>query len=553
MDARNDDQVSLEHIEGIYLRIVQISFDDKCNLKNMAMLFKKHYMLYLSTLTGQSALDQASRDILFGQISKFKSTELFGTDGDKMVIDAIANDIHSNGELLKALANRDDESIKDFVDRMVQINIDFQSINSKSKDTLPTFPIRTSLFASERNIIRNQKNNSASIVPETLDPAYQSHEVVVLNIPVVGTRETCPDFTGFAEELALLENLSQQKILITGAPGSGKSALVDQYALNMLRLHQADQKLGYARVFIIDVDTDKHSGKQDTVLNFFKLLARELGFKTDGPEQIMVGAVYQKLEAWAPYLMIFDGAQEFKDVQPFLPKCRHIITSRNPNFANTYKPVLLDGLSLQDSRTYLLNTLSNRYPNNPPCNTTDVDNFCLLIGCHPQTLAQSVEIIADSDNDVSAIDLVGCLQHKIINKTSIWDTVVEIGAQLALVNPIILETLKVCALIAELRDNREVEMKLLAAVIKKTNVESREHVALLRQYGVVFNSKNPGFICMSKPVCTIISLAMTAEERMQFQGRIKEAIHIGGYDMKLFKFVSATYSILDSHNTKGYK
>jgi len=97
MDARNDDLISLEHIEYIYVRIIKISFDDTCNLKNMAMLFINRYITYLSSLSGKSPLDKAIRNILISQLSKFKSSELFGSDSDKIVIDAIVNDINNNG------------------------------------------------------------------------------------------------------------------------------------------------------------------------------------------------------------------------------------------------------------------------------------------------------------------------------------------------------------------------------------------------------------------------------------------------------------------------
>src|SRR6185369_12365993 len=87
-------------------------------------------------------------------------------------------------------------------------------------------------------------------------------------------------------------------------------------------------------------------------------------------------------------LLVFDGAAEPTRLRPWLPDAGHVlITSRNPNWAETATPVELDGFTRAES----LRLLASRLPGLDP---DSADGLAEALGDLPLALASAALVLA---------------------------------------------------------------------------------------------------------------------------------------------------------------
>ncbi len=161
-----------------------------------------------------------------------------------------------------------------------------------------------------------------------------------------------PNFTGRVD---LLDRLSEalasgeraaftQTSAITGLGGVGKTQLALEYSYR----HADD----YQVVWWV------RSEEPSTLAADYAGLAARLDLpeKNAKDQRVIVEAVRCWLEQNGGWLLVFDNAQEPEDLKDYLPRTGRghvIITSRNPNWGGTAKPLLVDVFSREESIEFL--------------------------------------------------------------------------------------------------------------------------------------------------------------------------------------------------------
>ena len=162
-----------------------------------------------------------------------------------------------------------------------------------------------------------------------------------------------PNFTGRVDLLEKLEETLAsgeraaftQTSAITGLGGVGKTQLALEYSYS----HADD----YRVIWWV------RSEEPATLAADYAGLAARLNLpeKDSQDQRITVEAVRRWLEENGGWLLVFDNAQEPENLTDYLPRTgagHVIITSRNPNWGGTAKPLLVDVFSRQESVEFLL-------------------------------------------------------------------------------------------------------------------------------------------------------------------------------------------------------
>ncbi len=162
-----------------------------------------------------------------------------------------------------------------------------------------------------------------------------------------------PNFTGRVDLLEKLEETLAsgeraaftQTSAITGLGGVGKTQLALEYSYS----HADDYRvIWWVRSEVPATLAADYAG----------LAARlNLPEKDSQDQRITVEAVRRWLEENGGWLLVFDNAQEPENLTDYLPRTgagHVIITSRNPNWGGTAKPLLVDVFSRQESVEFLL-------------------------------------------------------------------------------------------------------------------------------------------------------------------------------------------------------
>ncbi|OPX81961.1 MAG: photosystem I assembly protein Ycf3 [Methanosaeta sp. PtaB.Bin087] len=162
-----------------------------------------------------------------------------------------------------------------------------------------------------------------------------------------------PNFTGRVDLLEKLEETLAsgeraaftQTSAITGLGGVGKTQLALEYSYS----HADD----YRVIWWV------RSEEPATLAADYAGLAARLNLseKSSQDQRVTVEAVRRWLEENGGWLLVFDNAQEPENLTDYLPRTgagHVIITSRNPNWGGTAKPLLVDVFSRQESVEFLL-------------------------------------------------------------------------------------------------------------------------------------------------------------------------------------------------------
>jgi hypothetical protein len=170
-----------------------------------------------------------------------------------------------------------------------------------------------------------------------------------------------PRFTGRVAQLVELDNADSPVVVVSGAAGVGKTALVLEWA------RQVGEQFEDG---CLHIDLRGHSG--DGIVAPADALATLLCELGVPPQAVPTGpaereARYHDLLAARHLLLVLDDAHGVEQLRPLLPSwtsCRVVVTSRDPLTALLARPwvhrIELDPLSLDDSVALLMPLIGRR-------------------------------------------------------------------------------------------------------------------------------------------------------------------------------------------------
>jgi DNA-binding SARP family transcriptional activator len=160
------------------------------------------------------------------------------------------------------------------------------------------------------------------------------------------------------------ERLEDGPVVVTGLLGTGKTRLAVEYAQQHANQYQAVCWFDAREPERLEAQVATLAGTDDGLRAFLRGLADR-------------GA-----------LLVFDGAPEPVRLRPWLPDAGHVlITSRNPHWAETATPVVLDGFTRAES----LRLLASRLPG---LDHDSADRLAQALGDLPLALAQAAQLLA---------------------------------------------------------------------------------------------------------------------------------------------------------------
>ncbi len=368
------------------------------------------------------------------------------------------------------------------------------------------------------------------------------------------------NFIGRNKELATLENTASTILRIVGSPGIGKTAFAQQYARNMIKLHQNDSNKGYKLIIWIQVNQDMHmyyNNQDEHILKQFLYLGKTINLNlVQLNKSPSLQSIYNRLdEKYSPYLIIFDGVINFRNIKSFIPKskshCRILMTTRNCHeldFDQSIEKIELAGLTPSESKEYIINTLQKANIAISGEEEQHINTLSINFGYHPLILIQMLSAIVSSKNNLYShlknyeIDPIYYLKYKIDKDelcnvksleqadiknnllTSAWDKITDACNQMKNGNEEAYQLLKICSLMNYFQQANEISVDVLAIFLKKNLMETHKLITILRQYGLVINFNNkPGYIGLSKPVSTIVVLTLDQSEHLDLMKIIKES------------------------------
>ncbi len=224
-----------------------------------------------------------------------------------------------------------------------------------------------------------------------------------------GLPEEFVNFTGRKEPLEqLVQNLSrnqpgsQARVIISGTGGIGKTRLAVTAAYQQMKYHQESKgRTGCQSVIWFIAGTDDGVDNRGLMTEQFHRLGQELGLD---PKQStltdLIGMVYKQLhEKHGPFLVVFDNAQNIRQISTFLPtNVPIIITTRNNNnrdFDPSFKSIALAVFTEAEALTYIQKFLA---PNHPEIyQENEAKLLARILGYFPLALTQALAYI-DAEN-----------------------------------------------------------------------------------------------------------------------------------------------------------
>jgi len=192
-----------------------------------------------------------------------------------------------------------------------------------------------------------------------------------------------PNFTGRVDLLDHLYNALTSGVpqAITGLGGVGKTQLALEYAYR----HEKDY----------DVLWWVRSEEAASLASDYANLAIKLDLTEKNPTEqgVIIEAVRTWLEQNDKWMVIFDNAQDPKDVRDYLPRTNSghvIITSRNPNWGNIARTISVDVFNRGESIEFLCNRTGQDDEN-------AADALAKALGDLPLALEQAGAYIEETD------------------------------------------------------------------------------------------------------------------------------------------------------------
>jgi tetratricopeptide (TPR) repeat protein len=332
------------------------------------------------------------------------------------------------------------------------------------------------------NLISKGKNKTEL----EIKVSESSSAVRISNIP----HPHNPNFTGRVD---LLDRLSEalasgeraaftQTSAITGLGGVGKTQLALEYSYR----HADDyQVIWWVR-----------SEEPATLAADYAGLALRLDLPEKGTQdqRVTVEAVRRWLEQNGGWLLVFDNAQDPEELNDYLPRTgagHVIITSRNPNWGGTAKPLPVDVFSREESVEFLKNRTGGQ--------EDGADTLAEALGNLPLALEQAGAYIQETGISLSAyIKLFQERQKELLRRgkpdaypdtvATTWDLSFQKASEEV---PASADLLKLCAFLAPddipkslLTDGVEHLPESLASAVKD-EMKLNDAVAALKRYSLM--------------------------------------------------------------------
>jgi tetratricopeptide (TPR) repeat protein len=305
------------------------------------------------------------------------------------------------------------------------------------------------------------------------------------------THQPNPNFTGRAELLAKLEQALRsgqpaaltQPQAIHGLGGVGKTQLAIEYAFR----HTAD----YDVVWWI------RSEEPATLATDYAALAQQLDLreKEETKQEVVVAAVRDWLGHNTRWLLIFDNANEPKDLDLYRPRVNtgHIlITSRNPVWRGKAEPLEVQKLDPDESVRFLLKRSGQQ-------DEAAARKLAEALGDLPLALEQAGAYVETTG--ISLADYLTLFEehqtrlfdestpeHYPASITKTWDLAFQ---QVQQVSPAAVDLLRLCAFLAPddislgmIKDGAEFLPETLAAAVQNQLMLNRV-IAALRRYSLL--------------------------------------------------------------------
>ncbi len=232
-----------------------------------------------------------------------------------------------------------------------------------------------------------------------------------------------PNFTGRNEVLDELETSISQinkenniKVVVSGAGGVGKTQLALAFAYSKLKQYQDTLgEAGCRSIIWLLAGTDGGADNKRLMDQQFHDLGESLGFdpKQFKPDNVLIRQVFQRLEEHGPYLVVFDNANEYHSIEPYLPPSSvpAVITTQNSNRSDwdpSYKAVTLGVFSEAEALVYIKKYLSCNDPH--LYHEKEAVALAKALCCFPLALTQALAYI--TTNNIRITEYLKAYAHE---------------------------------------------------------------------------------------------------------------------------------------------